>query len=84
MFPIVYGVGIGLGYMVPFYVIWLYFPNEESIINGVFISTMAFGTGIFSMMQAKLFNEKYHPFETDEIYLPHLQDDEHFISCMYI
>jgi len=55
-FPSIYGFGIGIGYMLPFYVVWLYFPYFESLYTGILISSTALGMASFSRLQSQLFN----------------------------
>lgn len=56
MFPVSYGIAVGLAYMVHLYLTWKYIPGKEGIFTGIVNGAFGMGGALFNYLSSRLVN----------------------------
>lgn len=64
VFPVTYGIAVGLAYMVHLYLAWKYIPGKEGILTGIIFAGFGMGGSLFNYLSSILVNpETRNPVE---------------------
>lgn len=56
LFPVSYGIAVGLAYMVHLFLAWKYIPGREGILTGVIFAGFGSGGSLFNYLSSVLVN----------------------------
>lgn len=70
LFPVTYGIAVGLAYMVHLYMSWKYIPGKEGILTGIVNGGFGCGGCLFNYLSSVLVN----PDEVDPTPCPNPED----------